>query len=533
MSRLPPRSASPASRRALLSGAASGVAAGAVLAGAGPAAAAAPGTRAYTPAHYRGHRLLGTQARHLVGRFSCGVTPALADQVRAAGGARGWFEAQLDAGSVPDPGTDGLRGWWPSLSRGATELWQRQRDGVEGVWEVMLDYQRWVLVRRMRSHRQLLEVMTEFWENHFNVPVNGDAQGVWRTQYGDAIRAAALGRFEDLLQAAITHPAMLISLDNVDSTKAHPNENLGRELLELHTVGRGAYDEDDVKDSARILTGWSVDMWNTFQPVYRRTWHATGAVQVMGFSHANASADGHEVTRAYLTYLAHHPGTARRVARKLAVKFVSDDPPEALVEQLAQVYLDHGTQIAPVLRALVASPAFAAAVGAKVRDPGEDLVASYRALDARLVRPPDGDDGDRYAANALLWQVDGIGTKPFDWPRPDGQPVDNRSWASPSRLLASMDLHLSLSGRWWPTQGITYHSPAWWVPTYPMRFDLLVDHLSQRILHRRSTAQLLEACCLAVDVEPRERITRDHGLVKWNMPRLLTTFLDSPAFLTR
>jgi Protein of unknown function (DUF1800) len=514
-----------ASRRALLGGAAATPAAVGV---ARPAAAAG-----YTPARYPGRPLLGTQARHLVGRFSYGVTPALAAQVRAAGGARAWFSAQLDPASIPDPAATPLRSWWPSLSRDATDLWTRQREEVEGVWEVMADYQRWVLVRRMRSRRQVLEVMTEFWEHHFNVPVNGDAQGFWRAQYGDVIHAGALGRFEDLLTGVVTHPAMLISLDNVSSSAQHPNENLGRELLELHTVGRGEYDEADVKDSARILTGWSVDMWDTFQAEYRAKWHSRGPVEVMGFAHPNADSDGRAVTRAYLAYLAHHPGTARRIARKLAVKFVRDDPPAALVDRLAEVYLDHDTAIRPVLRALVDSEEFAAAVGAKVRDPGEDLVATYRALDVRLARPPEGDAGDRYAANALLWQVDGIGAKPFDWPRPDGQPISNDAWASPARLLASMGVHLSLSGTWWPNEGITYHPPTWWVPRIPLRFDLLVDHLSQLILHRRSTAQLLEACCLAVDVEPRERITRDHGVIRWNMPRLLTTLLDSPAHLTR
>jgi hypothetical protein len=274
-------------------------------------------------------------------------------------------------------------------------------------------------------------------------------------------------------------------------------------------------------------------MWNTFQPDYRTKWHSRGPVRVMDFTHPNADADGRAVTRAYLRYLAGHPATAARVARKLAVKFVRDDPPQALIDHLAQVYLDNDTAIVPVLQALVDSQPFGESVGAKVRDPGEDLVASYRALDVRLARPPAGDAGDEYAANQLLWQVDGMGTKPFDWPRPDGQPVDNESWSSPSRLLASMEVHVSLSGAWWPTKGASYHAPEWWVPKFPIRFDVLVDHLSQTILHRRSTAQLLEACCLAVDVQPHERITRDHGLVKWNMVRLLTTFLDSPAFLTR
>ncbi|HEU5035498.1 MAG TPA: DUF1800 domain-containing protein [Nocardioides sp.] len=487
----------------------------------------------YTPAHHRGQKLLPAAARHLVGRFSYGLTPALARQARAAGGARRWFDQQLDPDSIADGHSESLRSWWPSLSRSATEIWHRQRDDVEGGWEVMADYQRWVLLRRIHSRRQVLEVVTELWENHFNVPVYGDAAWFWRTQFGDTIRARALGRFDDLLHAVTTHPAMLINLDNVSSSARHPNENLGRELLELHTVGRGEYGEDDVKGSARILTGWSVDMWNTFDAVYRPRWHWTGPVQVMDFTHPNGDADGRHVTKQYLTHLAHHPATARRVARKLAVKFVRDDPSDELVDMLAQVYLDHDTEIRPVLRALVRSTEFTRSVGAKVRDPGEDVVATYRALDVRVERPPSGRAGQSWAADQILWQADAIGTKPFDWPRPDGQPIDNAAWASPSRMLASMSVHVDMAGTWWPKTGATYHSPAWWVPGYPVRFDLLVDHLSQRILHRRSTAQLLQACCEAVDVQPHERITRDHGLVRWNFYRLLTTFLDSPAFLTR
>jgi hypothetical protein len=475
-------------------------------------------------------QLLPAAARHLVGRFSYGLTPELAADVRKAGGARAWFEQQLRPGGIADPKADELRAWWPSLSRGCTELWHRQRDEIEGGWEVMLDYQRWLLLRRMRSRRQVLEIVTELWENHFNVPVTGDAQAFWRADYGDVVRAHALGRFEDLLQAVVTHPAMLINLDNVSSSRSHPNENLGRELLELHTVGRGEYDEDDVKGSARILTGWTADMWDTFQAEYRTAWHWRGPVQVMEFTHPNAEADGREVTRAYLRYLARHPATARRVARKLAVKFVRDDPSDDLVARLAEVYLDNDTQIRPVLRALVRSAEFAGSAGAKVRDPGEDLVATYRVLGIRVSRP---DSSGRSAADQLLWQAGSIGTKPFDWPRPDGQPIDNESWASPSRMLASMSVHMDLAGTWWPDEGIRYRTPASWVPRFPIRFDALVDHLSRVLLHRRATSQLLQACCEAVDVEPHERITRDHGLVKWNMYRLLSTFLDSPAFLTR
>lgn len=515
------------SRRSLL-GAAAVAGAGARLAVAAPAAAATA-QHLPSPAVYRGGTLLSPGGRHLVGRFSYGVTRKLAEQVVAAGGPQAWFEAQLDPSSVPDPGTAKVRDWFAGLDLPAAQLWKNQIEEVMGGWEVMANYARWALIRRIRSTRQVLEVMTEFWENHFNVPVDGDAAFTHRTAYGIAIRKNALGTFEDLLQTAILHPAMLIYLDNAVSTAKHPNENLGRELLELHTVGRGNYDEDDVKDSARILTGWKVDLWRTWAPSYVARDHYRGPVSVMGFSHPNAEADGQAVTRAYLTHLAHHPATARRIARKLAIKFVRDDPPQALVDHLADVYLRNGTEIKPVLRALVASPAFKDSIGAKVRDPGEDIVATYRALGVKVLAP----QSDGAGANAILWQTSSLGTRPFAWPRPDGQPVDNESWSSPSRMLASMNVHYVMSGGWWPTEDVKYRSRTSWAPRFPVRFDVLVDYISQEILHRRSTPALLAACCDAVSCTPAEKITKSHAVMKWDLPRLLTVFLDSPAFYLR
>lgn len=121
---------------------------------------------------------------------------------------------------------------------------------------------------------------------------------------------------------------MLIFLSAATSSKRAPNENLGRELLELHTLGAGNYDEDDVKASARILTGHHVDLWETWKASYVKEDHATGTVRVKGFTHQNRKADGREVTRDYLRYLAHHPLTAHHVCQRLATKFVHDDPPE-------------------------------------------------------------------------------------------------------------------------------------------------------------------------------------------------------------
>ena len=133
----------------------------------------------------------------------------------------------------------------------------------------------------------------------------------------------------------------------------------------------------------------------------------------------------------------------------------------------------------------------------------------------------------------MLWQVAGLGIKPFDWPRPDGQPIDSESWSSPSRMVASLSVHRSLAGGWWPSRGIRYPKPASWLPARVVRFDALVDHVARLVLHEPASKRLLTACCQATGCKPRARITREHDLVRWGMPRLLTTLLDSPDFMTR
>jgi hypothetical protein len=473
--------------------------------------------------------LLSGSARHLVSRFSYGVTPGLAKQVVARGGAQAWFEWQLEPSAILDRSTAELADWWPGLRYSGPQAWSRHASDVEPGWVLMANYQRWILMRRIRTQRQVHELMTEFWEHHLHVPTNGEASFTYRKRYGDTIRKHALGTYEEMLEAAITHPAMLIFLDNAVSTARHPNENLARELLELHTVGRGNHDEDDVKNTARILTGWRVDLWNTWDVWYDTPSHWTGQVKVLGFNDANAARDGRDVTRRFLRYLARHPLTAQRIARKLAVRFVRDDPSQGLVDRLAQVYLDHGTAIRPVLRALVASAEFQASAGLKIRTPVDDVVATYRALGVRVQKP----SSDNSAANAILWQTNGLGASPLGWPRPDGMPQSNQAWATAARLMGSMRVHFSMSGGWWPNVDVRYPGPASRAPDFPIRFDDLVEHLSQTLLHRRSSDTLLQACCQALDVTPGERITREHGVIKWGMPRLLTTFLDSPAFYSR
>lgn len=512
-----------------------GALATAAVGGSAGAAAADDDLSAYLPARFKGDdKLLSRHDRHLVSRFSYGVTPDLARDVRRAGDARAWFERQLKPSSIKDRKAGRLQAWWPSLKRGPKELWERQITGVEGGWEVMNNYARWSMMRRMVSKRQVYEVMAEFWENHLHVPALGDGQFTHRVDYGNKIREHTLGRFDDMLMAAVTHPAMLIYLDAAESTKEHPNENLGRELLELHTVGAGHYDERDVKGSARILTGWSVDMWDTWRPEYHEDDHYLGKVKVKGFKDKNRKANGKALTAAYLRYLAHHPDTAKHLASKLCEKFVGDKATKSFVNKLAKVYLDNDTAIVPVLRALVDSDQFRHSIDDKVRDPAEDLVATYRALRIDVRPPPD--DKDTYngsAIAAMLWQVGGIGLIPFSWATPDGQPLDNESWSSPGRLMGSMDVHWQLAHGHYPDEAVRYKAPMKWMPAPAVRFDELVDHLSQQLLHRHSTARLLKACSKAVDVRPKDYIIEDHELIEWKFGRLLATILDSPDHYSR
>ncbi len=529
-----PVAASVSSRRALLR--AGSVGTGTALLTALPATAeAARGPKKKRSARRRKARKRTASSAatlHALSRFSYGWTPDLAREVTKARSFERWFDRQV-TGGYPDTFYETSATWWPSVNAAPEEIWARDKAGVESMWDADANYQRWVLARRIHSRRQVLEVMTELWENHLHVPARGEGAALFRAAYGKAVRSHALGKYAELLRVAVTHPAMGVHLDNAVSTKRAPNENLGRELLELFTLGAGHYSEADVRDSARILTGLRVDTWKTWRVWYDPESHATGPVSVAGFTHANGSADGQPVLRAYLDHLARHPQTARTVARRIAVRFVSDEPSERLVAKLARVYLDSDTAVVPVLRALIADQEFAASRGAKVRTAPDDLVATYRALRVQLRRPT----GPEAAANAILWQAGDLGTYPFAWPRPDGLPDHAAAWSSTSRFLASLRVHLNLAGGWWPKQDVKHRPHRAWVPLSrkrrSIRFDELVDHLSEELLGRSAPRSLVRAACQATGLKQRTRIDKDHALVKWQMPHLLTVFLDSPFHLTR
>jgi uncharacterized protein (DUF1800 family) len=522
------------SRRGLLTGGAAAgvVAASAVVAPAADAGVDTADAKAYLPKvrPYRKTPIPDPATRHMANRFAYGYTPELRKQIHAAGGPDKWFERQLRPQLIPDARADQFDAWFPSRHRTPQVSWANAEKGAGYVWQTECDHARWALLRRTYSNRQLLERMTEFWLNHLHVYGHTDLAWMWRTGYDKIIRKHALGKFDAMLREAIPHPTMLLYLDADMSQAGEINENLGRELLELHTVGREAgYSEAMVQDSARILTGYYIDRFKTWDYSYIKSRHATGSVNVLGFSHPNSDPDGRPMLMQYLEYLAHHPATAQRIARKLAVRFVSDNPSQALVDHLADVFHSSGTDITKTLRALVAHPEFRNSAGKKVKTPTEDVVSTLRAYGVQLKRP----SRDADASNAIFYVCRLVGQVPFGWGPPNGFPDTANVWTSPGRMMGSYHVHYSLAGGWWPSTGVEYRRRASWLPQKRIRFDQFVDHLC-RVLHGRgATPLVLGAACIATDMKPGTVLTASHYMIQSRLPKLMGILLDTPQFLTR
>jgi uncharacterized protein (DUF1800 family) len=536
-----PAPARSVSRRAVVVGTAATAAAAAAVSVPLGASSAAAGTTSYLPPTraYRRTHVPDAATRHLANRFTYGYTPELGREIRAAGGRHAWFERQLHPSRIPDHWADSFTSWFPSLSRSPREQFARVHAEPSYTFQGIADNARWTMLRRTYSNRQLHEVMTEFWENHLHIYSATHHVWVWRPGYDRLIRKHALGRFDEMLQSTTVHPAMLAyltaDLSFVFRTKSGQvipeiNENLGRELLELHTVGLGTgYTESMVQDSSRILTGWRIDHGGSETLSYDKQRHFTGPVRVLGFSAPNLALDGRPVLHDYLHYLAHHPATAQRIARKLAVRFVSDAPSAALVDHLASVFRSSGTDIKTTLRALVSHPEFKASPDRKVRTPTEDLSATLRVLRTQIHRPRRGTD----AANAIYHVAQTAGQAPFAWPRPDGFPDSSAAWSSAGRLIGAYHMHYNFSGGWYPSTGVTYRSPQSWLPVRRIRFDRFVDHLCRLLHGRPSSRRLLGAACIVVDHSPGDIITRDSTLIRYQLSKLLGLLLDTEHHLTR
>lgn len=284
------------------------------------------------------------------------------------------------------------------------------------------------------TQRPFAERLALFWANHFTVSMaKASVRGLVGSFERDAIRPHISGRFETMLAASTRHPAMLRYLDNDrsagpdsrlakrlvrrDGDQARSsglNENLAREVLELHTLGvDGGYTQADVTELARLLTGWRP---GGFDPA----WHQPGPKTVLGRRYA----EGPEALEAVLADLARHPSTARFAATKLARHFVADDPPPALVDRLARRWLDSGGDLAVVSAALVQAPEAWAGAPAKLKTPEEFVLSGVRVLGlgaAPFERNADGGIG-------------GLGQRPQAAPSPAGWPDRATEWLGPDAV---------------------------------------------------------------------------------------------------
>jgi uncharacterized protein (DUF1800 family) len=392
------------------------------------------------------------------------------------------------------------------------------------------------LLRATYSDRQLLEVMTDFWFNHFNVFIGKGPDHYLITSYErDVIRPHAFGKFEDLLVATAQSPAMLFYLDNwlsvgpnSDVANGIPknaskdsrrrardrgqtsqskgkrnglNENYGRELMELHTLGvNGGYTQQDVTEVARVFTGWTLKQPRqgggfTFED---RT-HEPGDKTVLGHRiKPKGEKEGLEV----LHILAHHPSTAKFICTKLAMRFVSDNPPQPLVDRMAETFLKKNGDIREVLKTMLNSPEFWApeAYRAKVKTPLEFVVSSLRATAA-----------DVTDATPISHQLQNMGMQLYGMQPPTGYSMKAEAWVNSSALLGRMNFALALtSGK---VRGVNMN-PERLLGTNDVPAD------------PQQTLASLENTLLAADVSKQ---THEIILARLQDPKISKRKLDDPA----
>ncbi|RMG73214.1 MAG: DUF1800 domain-containing protein [Chloroflexi bacterium] len=359
--------------------------------------------------------------QHIINRLTFGPQPGLYDYISQIG-VDEFIERQLDYESIQDNETDHRLQAFPLINEHGGDL---IADMDNNRRRVLIDLIGSWLTRAIYSNRQLYERMVHFWSDHFNVYINkGPVLFLKLDDDRDHIRPNAMLSFIDVLRASAQSPAMLFYLDNALSNDFAPNENYGRELLELHTLGvNGGYTEDDVKAVSRVFTGWSIT--NFREPnsppgrfIFRRVAHDSREAIVLGeVIPANSGIDaGYQV----LEILAKHPSTAQFISSKLIRRFVADTPPQSLVDLCTQVYLDTGGDIKSLLREIFRSDEFWQAPP-KFKRPFEYVVGLLRVLNYDVQRP-------RRFYETVAYLLISMGHLPFNWPAPNGYPDVGRYW---------------------------------------------------------------------------------------------------------
>jgi uncharacterized protein (DUF1800 family) len=390
------------------------------------------------------------------------------------------MQNQVSAQEMKPAGGEAMKGSQPSSKPPTPKP-------VKNPQLVVTELQRAALLRAVYSERQLFELMVNFWENHFSIFANKDADRFLLTEFDrDTIRPFALGNFRDLLGATARSSAMLYYLDNWQSSvqRHYPatndkpartvggiNENYARELMELHTLGvDGGYTQEDVQEVARCFTGWTIRKPNEvglffFNPRA----HDNGEKIVLGHKipAGGGISDGDKV----LDILAGHPSTANFIATKLARRFVRDDPPRSVINRAAATFLKTSGSIRETLRTIITSPEFfsAAAYRAKMRTPFEYVAAAMRAVKAETDADP-----------SVFGWIARMGQPIFGRLTPDGYPDRAAQWLAAGSMLERLNFAVALSNN--KLKG-THIDPARILSQTDLNSPAAAaDHLSQLIL---------------------------------------------------
>lgn len=451
---------------------------------------------------------------HILNRVTWGVRPEDLSLL-AQMGIEGYIDYQLNYEAIPDPIIDQF------INSGASYV------NAEHVDLSKLHYQDWLILytniawtrlfRAVYSERQLYERMVEFWTDHFHVPY-GEFPLDKIIQDREAIRAKPLSTFREILYTMARSTAILFFLNNDVNDKNHPNENFARELMELYTLGEGGgYSEEDVKVVARAFTGWTAPHCGGCGFFYfNKDMHDTDEKVVLG--HTIPAGGGIEDGLRVLDILSVHPSTARFISTKLCVRFVSDNPPQSLIDSTVQVFLDTEGDIRRVVRHILLSQEFAQSQGQKFRRPLEFLTAMFRVL-----RP-----GLQVLDPMIIEELEKLGHRPFTWKTPDGFPDKADLWINSSGLLHRWNLAITIADAsvWWKNKINLNLEPI--IP--PMdNVGALVDYAATKILFAPlppdDRAELIHALVGVND--PNIRVTPQ---INQKIPMLVGLIFASPYF---
>ncbi|MBI5361928.1 MAG: DUF1800 domain-containing protein [Planctomycetes bacterium] len=363
----------------------------------------------------------------LVNRTSQGWSEALWAEAQSRG-YDGYLEWQLDHSNIADTALDTTLTAFPSIFMTSRQI--QDNYVVPGMTNVAVaELKKACVLRSILSKRQLFEHMVEFWTDHLNIDQSdGENQVLKTTDDREVIRAHALGNFRDLLKASAHSGAMLYYLDNFSNRNTGVNENYAREIMELHTLSPGNYTEADVRELAKILTGWTIwrpadAAYGTFR--YRRDWHDNAAHTLLGqvYGPNGGQAEGD----AALDQLLDHPACANYIATKLCKWLLSYTPPQTVIDAVALAYTQTNGDIKSMIRTVFMPDNVELAAPfqqPKLKRPFAFVTSLMRATGATFTTTASA------GAQTLLTELVKFGHMPFAWGPPDGYPDREDYWGN-------------------------------------------------------------------------------------------------------